>query len=232
MACAALLSKNLRDRLRKGGPPVATVDPYRFQELHFDGRSLILDWAGRAVAQTECADRDSFEPFIFGWIALNGWATCVTGEDLDFQYLDALISDSNLAREFNERLSAGLFDAAREFQSLWPIFCSKDIGYNADPSGDRQQLIRRYRKINPSPGFRPECTFEHLDRGEEVPLDWPHTLSAIYRVRSNLFHGYKGVHSENDVLIVSRAFRVLVRLLPMLIPTLRLPSVEGTRSAG
>jgi len=37
-----------------------------------------------------------------------------------------------------------------------------------------------------------------------VPIDWPHTLSAIYQVRCNLFHGYKGVYSENDISIVSK----------------------------
>lgn len=116
MACDALLSKNLRNRLRKGGPPAATVDHHRFQELHFEGRSFIFDWARRAVVQIDCADRDSFEPFIFGWIAVNGWATCVTGEDQDYQYLDALISDADLTRGFSERLSMFAARTSREFR--------------------------------------------------------------------------------------------------------------------
>jgi len=44
---------------------------HRFQELHQEGRKLIQSWAERAAAQFDCAERDSFEPFIFGWIALN-----------------------------------------------------------------------------------------------------------------------------------------------------------------
>ena len=46
-----------------------------------------------------------------------------------------------------------------------------------------------------------------------MPLDWPHTLEALYRVRCNLFHGEKGLDSEMDALIVSSAFRVLVHFL-------------------
>lgn len=219
MICNQLLSKDLRKRLRNGGQPPPNVNRHRFDELHAEGRKLIQDWANRATAQIKCSDQDAFEPFIFGWIALNGWATCVTGKDLDYEYLDALMLDADLARQFNDLLANGLSMTGREFRDLWPIFSSKDIGYDADSGRDRQQTVQRYRRINPAPTFRPECTFSHLDQGEEVPLDWPHTLSAIYRVRNNLFHGYKGVHSENDTLIVSKTFRVLVRLLPMLIPT-------------
>jgi hypothetical protein len=135
-----------------------------------------------------------------------------------------------LDRKFDELLATD-FLAARDFQSVWPIFTSKDIGYNVEWVGTRQQVIERYSAINPSPGRKPECSLLDRDRGEEVPLDWPHTLSAIYRVRCNLFHGYKGVYSENDVSFVSTAFRVLVRVLPMLIPSLTLPSLLGTINA-
>jgi hypothetical protein len=57
-----------------------------------------------------------------GWIAVNGWACCVTAEDRDSDYLDALLIDSDLDREFKELLAADLLAAAREFQSIWPIF--------------------------------------------------------------------------------------------------------------
>jgi hypothetical protein len=135
-----------------------------------------------------------------------------------------MLLDSDLDRAFDELLATDLLAAVWDFQRLWPIFSSKGIGYNVVWGGTREQMIERYRKIDPPPGRNPACTFLHRDRGEEVPLDWPHTLSAIYQVRCNLFHGYKGVYSENDVLIVSKAFRVLARVLPMLIPSLSLPS--------
>ena len=203
---------------------------HRFQELHQEGRKLIQSWAERAAAQFDCAERDSFEPFIFGWIALNGWACCVTAEDRDSDYLDALLLDADLNREFQELLATDLLAAADEFQSTWPIFSSKDIGYNVEWGGTREQVIERYMTINPPPGRKPACAFLHRERGEEVPVDWAHTLSAIYQVRCNLFHGYKGVYSENDVLIVSRAFRVLVRVLPMLIPSFTFPPRPGQKN--
>jgi hypothetical protein len=231
MACIELLSKEAQKRARRGEAQPGAVIRHRFQELHQEGRKLIQSWAERAAAQFDCAERDSFEPFIFGWIALNGWACCVTAEDRDSDYLDALLLDADLDRGFKELLATDLLAAAGEFQSTWPIFSSKDIGYNAEWGGTRQQVIERYRTINPPPGRKPACAFLHRVRGEEVPVDWPHTLSAIYQVRCNLFHGYKGVYSENDVSIVSRAFRVLVRVLPMLIPPLTLPSRPGAINA-
>jgi hypothetical protein len=224
MACIELLSKDAQKRSRRGETQPGAVIHHRFEELHPEGQKLIHGWAERAVAQSDCAERDSFEPFIFGWIALNGWACCVTAEDRDSDYLDALLLDSDLDREFKDLLATDLLAAVGEFQSTWPIFSSKDIGYNVEWGGTREQVIERYRTINPPPGRKPACVFLHRDRGEEVPIDWPHTLSAIYQVRCNLFHGYKGVYSENDISIVSKAFRVLVRVLPMLIPSLRLPS--------
>jgi hypothetical protein len=224
MACTELLTKDAQKRAKRGEPPTGAVIRHRFEELHEEGRKLIQSWAQRAVAQADCSDREAFEPFIFGWIAVNGWACCVTGEDRDGDCLDALLLDADLDREFKELLATDLMAATRDFQSSWPIFSSKGIGYNVEWNGTREQVIGRYKKIAPPPGRKPACTFFHRDRGEEVPIDWPHTLSAIYQVRCNLFHGYKGVYSENDVLIVSSAFRVLVRVLPMLIPSLNLSS--------
>lgn len=54
--------------------------------------------------------------------------------------------------------------------------------------------------------FAPRCYLEH----DEVPLDWGHTLAALYRVRCNLFHGEKARSSENDQLVVARAYETLL----------------------
>ena len=224
MDCIELLSKEAQKRARRKEAQPGAVDRHRFDELHPEGKKLIQSWATRAVAQLTCAERDSFEPFIFGWIALNGWACCITGEDRDSDYLDALLLDADLNREFKKLLAPDFLTAAKEFQSTWPIFSSKDIGYKVEWGATREQVIERYKTIEPPPGRKPPCAFSHRERDEEVPVDWPHTLSAIYQVRCNLFHGYKGVYSENDVLIVSKAFRVLARLLPILIPNLSLAS--------
>jgi hypothetical protein len=46
-----------------------------------------------------------------------------------------------------------------------------------------------------------------------VPLDWSHTLAALYRVRCNLFHGEKARGSENDRVVVARAHETLLAFL-------------------
>lgn len=130
--------------------------------------------------------------------------------------------DEELSQDFAKHMKTDFATAAQNFQNLWPIFSSKDLGYNAGSADNRAARIKQYSKIQPPPGHKPPCAFEHSDR-KEIPIDWPHTISAIYQVRCNLFHGYKGLHSENDVLIVSKAFRILIRLLPMLLPEVALP---------
>ena len=61
--------------------------------------------------------------------------------------------------------------------------------------------------------FEPQCWQTHNASGEEAPLDWAHTLAALYRVRCNLFHGEKSAHSEMDQRVVHAALKVLVDFL-------------------
>jgi hypothetical protein len=61
--------------------------------------------------------------------------------------------------------------------------------------------------------FEPACWKRHMDEGGSIPMDWPHTLAALYRVRCNLFHGEKAPYSEIDRTIVRAALRVLVYFL-------------------
>jgi hypothetical protein len=62
----------------------------RYVYLHPDGQELIYGWFKRAWNMRESEMEDSFEPFIFTWISLNGWAACVTGLDGDRDWVDAL----------------------------------------------------------------------------------------------------------------------------------------------
>lgn len=101
---------------------------------------------------------------------------------------------------------------AQQFAQLWPIFEVKTLRqqgaywFRADT---REEVITHYlaKGIN---RFEPECWKRHRDSGELVPIDWPHTLAALYRVRCNLFHGEKAAHSEMDRRVVSSALCVLV----------------------
>ena len=45
------------------------------------GRRLIRAWFERAIEQRNCDAEESSEPFVFAFIALNGWASCVTTFD-------------------------------------------------------------------------------------------------------------------------------------------------------
>jgi hypothetical protein len=69
--------------------------------------------------------------------------------------------------------------------------------------------------------YRPECWELHtrhisgdrIGTNDSVPLDWPHTLHAIYIVRCNLFHGAKSRYSDADSKLVLYAFQVLVHFM-------------------
>lgn len=112
-----------------------------------------------------------------------------------------MIADSEL--EFNEISSS--------FSKMWPIFKSQEIrkdGVNYSGPPDRERIIEHYLNAGIK-HYEPQCWVRHSDAGENIPLDWPHTLAALYRVRCNLFHGEKAMHSDNDRIIVASAFRVL-----------------------
>lgn len=193
--------------LRATGQP---VELDRFDRLHDDGKRLIRGWLERAArGQVEAPD---FASFIYLWIAFNGWAACVTGKDGDRAWQDALIADPELNARFDNLVSrqSPVATAAREFAELWPIFRVSDlrargIDYLAGGNASRAEMTRDYLDAGATK-FEPQCYLAH----EEVPLDWGHTLVALYRVRCNLFHGEKARSSESDRLVVARAHEALL----------------------
>jgi hypothetical protein len=206
MTCRELLS---------GNPVQIKVDLQRYRLLHHEGRRLISGWFNRAWRARDCQGGDCFEAFIFAWIAVNGWAACVTETDGDRKYLDALMLDQDIKNQFDRLLrdpNLRFSSIASEFAQLWPIFEVKDLRKKSmlwmqEP--DRNKLIMSYLQGG-AEKYQPQCWKRHVDSGQAIPLDWPHTLAAVYRVRCNLFHGEKAAHSEMDQLVVSRAFRVLI----------------------
>jgi hypothetical protein len=196
-------------------PSKPTLELRRYHALHFEGRRLISGWFDRAWQAKECRPEDSFEPFIFTWFALNGWAACVSGEDQDRAYLKALMCDQTMCQDFDSLLSnpeTPLGAYAADFARLWPIFEVKELRRRKVllfSSGDRDTIVNQYFAAG-TRKFEPSCWKRHSEAHEPVPLDWPHILAAIYRVRCNLFHGEKAPHSEIDQHVVSRAFRTLL----------------------
>lgn len=209
MICTELIRDgSLREKVRLS----------RYSALHGDGRRLIRGWFERALEQRNCEAEESFEPFVFAYIALNGWASCVTTFDRDTAWRDALALDRRIGNDFSRLVadpSSPVGGPAWEFRRLWPVFQVQDlrrreIGHVA---GDTRREIVDYYLGHPESGrlrFEPGCWRRHDEKGEEVPLDWPHTLAVLYRVRCNLFHGEKARHSEMDRRIVHASLRVLV----------------------
>lgn len=180
----------------------------RYADLHPDGRALISGWRERALVR---GGDSSFESFIYLWIAFNSWAACVTGSDADHEWQRGLVADPTLNEEFDQQMSAATetAEAARRFAELWPIFRvsklrERGIDYWSGQYRSRDEMIHTYLDAG-AREFAPECLFDH----EELPLDWGHTLAALYRVRCNLFHGEKAGSSENDQVVVSAAYQTL-----------------------
>ena len=189
------------------------VDFDRYGRLHDDGKALIRGWLERAVAGPR--DEPDFESFIYLWIAFNGWAACVTGEDADHAWRDGLAADPELNDLFAELVAepTPTAAAAGRFAELWPIFRVSDlrtrrIDYWAGGYSSRAEMTQAYLDAG-ARKYEPQCYLEH----DEVPLDWGHTLAALYRVRCNLFHGEKARGSENDRVVVARAHEALLAFL-------------------
>jgi hypothetical protein len=185
----------------------------KHQRLHPEGHRLIASWFEKAWHQRQ-DDEETFESFIFTWFAVNGWAACVTGVDADREYIARLSSDDGLYERFAWLLAAdtAFSAAARRFHAMWPIFKAQRIrreGVQPGADLDRAGLIEHYLDAGLT-DYAPACWQAHRAAGEPVPLDWPHTLEAIYRVRCNLFHGEKSAHSEMDRAIVRAAFETLL----------------------
>src|SRR5205823_12449653 len=153
----------------------------------------------------EIADAQ-FEGFIHAWIAFNGWAMTVCDVDGDEVSVNLMGSAPELQDRFAQLLDgkADFRADAERFQAMWPIFSDKDIRRSgvlrelpADMPRDQRipiYLAFRYRDERGKEraiAYRPKCGEDH-GLGRKIPLDWAHAVSAIYQVRCNLFHGYKG----------------------------------------
>jgi hypothetical protein len=202
----------------------------RFYGLHQDGQHLILAWLDRALKQENRDAGSGFERFIYLWIAFNGWASCVTQEDHDGRMIQHAADSFDLRNRFSQLMTddAEFHSLVAAFADLWPIFRAQNLRRHAVPLrqfASRRELTDYYLSFRSSntrqPNLDSECAIEyqpkcweyHARRSETIPLDWPHTIATIYRVRCNLFHGEKSPHSEMDDKIIKAAFRVLSHFL-------------------
>lgn len=190
------------------------VDLGAFTQLHWDGRQLILSWFRRAEVELTTETDEPFEPFIFAWFAYNGWAACCTGIDQDRDQCRAMASSADLSLTFQNLLKDdGNFKRhATRFRNMWPIFRAQELrrAHIQQQVPKRREQVARYLSADRHIRHEPSCYEGHRARNEVLPVDWPHTLLAIYQVRCNLFHGEKAAHSEMDRRIVGAALQTLI----------------------
>lgn len=167
-----------------------------------------------------------FEALIYSWISFNAWVGRVV-VDRDKSNRDSFLvasaaMDESLSTRFGDLLRDGgrAAEAARRFHRLWPVFKARSLSdheirfwqgleYESRTAFRTQCFRRRPRKSD----FSPSCFLHHQPRGtslaaydpEHVPLDWVHTVHAIYMVRCSLFHGGKSFRHGGDAEFVKLA---------------------------
>ena len=182
------------------------------------------DWIGRS--RRALHDQEYFEALIYSWISFNAWAGRVV-VDRDKSNRDRFLvasaaMDELLATRFRRLLRADgrAAEAARRFRCLWPVFKARslsdhEIGYWRSLRYESRTAFRTRcfdRELRKS-DWAPSCFLFHQPDGtrraeynpELVPLDWAHTLHAIYMVRCSLFHGGKSFRYGGDAEFVELA---------------------------
>jgi hypothetical protein len=210
MVCQELLSSYTREHADEVSESAIFERFNQSQEV----KQLTLTWFMDAQKMRDCLYPHCFDAFPTLWRALNGWAECITNQERDRRWLDALILNQRMQETFIQLLERDdqFSVAANSFMAQWPIFKSSAIHHRGIPwaKGNRPEIVAYYLE-NEIP-FEPRCWNYHEDNSEKVPLDWPHTLTTMYRVRNNIIHGVKAKNDANHQ-IVSSAFHVLLLLL-------------------
>ena len=88
----------IRDLARRANE---RTDLPKYRRLQSDGRRLISGWFEKAWAERDCEPENSFEPFVFAFIAMNAWASCVTSRDADREWRDALALNRIMGADFD-----------------------------------------------------------------------------------------------------------------------------------
>jgi hypothetical protein len=173
----------------------------RYFDLPGPGKQLIAGWWSRQCSGTE----PEFEHFLYTWVAFNAWGECVSGLERDRDWVVAVAASASVRPKAEAAMEKPTVrDACSTFRRNWPLFRQRDlkthgVAHLSEP--DRSERIKRYLEKGVPPAA-PECWSKHADG---CPLDWPHLLLTVYRVRNNLFHGTKIVDSEMDRTLVAAA---------------------------
>ena len=189
----------------------------RYAHLHHETKRLIESCLRRALEEGANGGGGGLTAFAFVWQSFNGFAACVTRQDIEIDIVRRAANCPELTRRFGKLMAEddGFRSAATEFAQSWPIFRAHDLratGAAFLPFATRADRIAHYLSVG---GLRhqPECFEAHQAEQGRVPIDWPHTLHAVYRVRCNLFHEKESLTSETEPQIVGPACRVLSSFL-------------------
>ena len=180
------------------------------------------DWVWRSRRALD--EEKYFEALIYSWIPFNAWVGRVivdrTKSNRDRCLVASAAMDVALSRRFCRLLLADgrTAQAAHRFRSLWPVFKARSLSdhkldYWRGPENEPRTAFRTRcfgRRVLGSSDLAPSCFQHHQLKGaeydpEHVPLDWAHTLHAIYMVRCSLFHGGKSFRSGGDAEFVEPA---------------------------
>ena len=175
------------------------------------------------------------EPFgglIYLWVTFNAWVGQIIADrtmvEDDWYLVEAAGCDEKLGHDFQRLITEdpGFESIVSQFAELWPIFkvralLDKNLGPWKGTVAERPRYrYECFTKSLKTSDFAPRCFQNHQPdptnpktfSPSNVPIDWPHTLSAIYRVRCNLFHGGKSFVNSGDRIFVQYAFLILWRV--------------------
>jgi len=172
---------------------------------------------------------DWMEALIYLWVTFNAWTSLVVADqrqsERDSYLWKAAGLDPTLATRFQQLLSnnESFQKNVQRFRDLWPVFKVRSLvdknleswGAWASQESRAEYRARCFHLVVSD--FSPRCYQAHQPHSGQasesspsnVPLDWSHTLGAIYQVRCNLFHGGKSFLNSRDVEFTELAYLIL-----------------------
>jgi len=157
------------------------------------------------------AEREQgFMGFVFRWMAFNGWMAAVTGEERDFEMIDAMAAEPRMVAAYEALMNDdGEFrQRVDEFAGEWPVLSVSSVraklGFDAFRRLDRATLFAACAAGNIR--MRPAAW------AGGTPA-WDQLLRVIYQIRCNLFHGEKSERSMRDRTLIEGANTILAMLV-------------------
>ncbi len=223
----------VRARIPSSAPVLLPLDRSLLVSKEF--MMFARPWLVRARKAGEDKKPQPFEGLIYLWVTFNAWLAQIAADrtkaEKDWYLVEAAARDVELQQKFNNlcRTDAAFEKDTTEFACLWPVFKVRALQEAGIPPWNKETKDRQsycansFDKLGNSMTHRdyaPSCYCDHQPSAADpwsysssnVPVDWPHTIDAIYKVRCNLFHGGKSFFYSSHELFVKLAFSLLWRM--------------------